>query len=163
VKPITEVVRSIDPDLPMSRVTTLDRLLQTSLSRPRFNLLLISILAVLALLLTIVGIYSVVSYSVLQRAHEIAIRMAIGSDRRGVLTLILRQVLAYTGVGVGVGLVGAFLLTRLMSSLLFGVSATDLSVYAGVSLLLLAVSLAAAYIPARRAILIDPQAVLRSI
>ena len=163
VKPITQVVRSLDPDLPMSRVMTLESLLQTSLSRPRFNLLLISIMAVLALLLTIVGIYSVVSYSVLQRAHEIAIRMAIGSDRRGVLALIIRQVLTYTGIGVGVGLVGAFLLTRLMSSLLFGVSATDLSVFAGVSLLLLAVALAAAYIPARRAVLIDPQAVLRRV
>jgi len=115
-----------------------------------------------ALLLTVVGIYSVVSYSVLQRAHEIGIRMAIGSDRRGVLKLIIRQVLTYTGIGIGVGLVGALLLTRLMSSLLFGVSATDVSVFAGVSLLLVAVSVAAGYIPARRATLLDPQVVLRS-
>jgi predicted permease len=162
VKPVKRAVRTLDPDLPVARVATLESLLQASLARPRFNLLLISILAVLALLLTVVGIYSVVSYSVLQRAHEIGIRMAIGSDRRGVLTLIIRQVLTYTGIGIGVGLVGAVLLTRLMSRLLFGVSATDVSVFAGVSLLLMAVSAAAGYIPARRATRLDPVAVLRS-
>ncbi|HBL31157.1 MAG TPA: ABC transporter permease [Acidobacteria bacterium] len=160
-KPLRELVRNLDPDLPVARVATLENLLQASLSRPRFNLLLITILALLALVLTVVGIYSVISYSVLLRTREIAIRMAIGSDRGGVLKLIMRQVLTYTGFGVGAGLVGAVLLTRLMSSLLFEVKATNLPTFLGVSLLLLAIAAAAGYIPARRATLLDPQVVLR--
>lgn len=162
VAPLKDVVHKLDPDLPVARVATLENLLQSSLSRPRFNLLLITILAVLALLLTVVGIYSVVSYSVQLRSHEIAIRMAIGSGRGGVLMLIIRQVLTYAGMGIGVGLVGAVLLTRLMSHMLFNVSATDLPVFVGVSLLLVAVAAAAGYIPARRAALLDPQVILRS-
>jgi ABC-type antimicrobial peptide transport system permease subunit len=131
------------------------------MARRRFALVLLAGFAVLALLLTTVGVYGVVSYSVSRRTYEIGIRMALGAARQDVFKLVIGQGLAPTMIGVVVGLIGAFALTRLMSSLLFAVTATDPVTLVGVSLLLTGAALLACYIPARRATKIDPMVALR--
>jgi putative ABC transport system permease protein len=135
--------------------------LSASIARQRFSTLLLGVFAGVALVLAAVGIYGVMSYSMAQRTREIGIRMALGAQKRDVLKLAVGQGLKLVAVGVGLGLVGALALTRVMSSLLFGVSATDPATLVTISLILVAVALLASYIPARRASKLDPLIALR--
>jgi len=154
-------VRRLDPALPVSKVLTMRAITDRAISGPRFNMLMLSLFAGVALALAAVGIYGVISYTVSQRTHEIGIRMALGAQVRDVLRLVVGQGMALALAGIVVGLIGAFLLTRIVASLLYGVSATDPLVFAGVTLLLLLVALLACYLPARRALKIDPAITLR--
>jgi putative ABC transport system permease protein len=157
----TREIQAIDPDQPVSDVRTMQQLLASSVARARFNTLLLGLFAALALVLASVGIYGVMAYSVVQRTKEIGIRIALGAQSRDVLKMIVGHGMMLTLVGVGLGLTGALILTRLMSSLLFGVSTTDPLTFIGVSLLLSAVAFFACYIPARRATKVDPMIALR--
>ena len=154
-------VWSIDSGQPIADIKTMDQVLSSSVAQPRFNMALLGGFAMAALALAAVGIYGVISYSVTQRTREIGIRMALGAERRDIVGLIMRQGIALTVAGLAAGLAGAAALTRLMSSLLFEVSATDLPTFAGVSLLLSAVAMLACYVPARRAMKVDPMVALR--
>ena len=154
-------VWSLDNQIPLNRIQSMDELLQMSLAERRFNMLLLALFAGLALTLAAVGIYGVMSYSVSQRSHEIGIRMAIGADRRDVLTMVMGQGARLAAMGVTGGILGAFALTRLMGSLLFGVTPTDPATFAAVVLLMVAVILLACFVPARRATKVDPMVALR--
>jgi predicted permease len=159
--PVRNVALSLDKDLPVYEVKTLEQLVSNAVANPRLNLVLMGIFASVALILATVGIYGVMSYSVTQRTHEIGIRMALGAQSTDVLKMVLRQGVALTGVGVVAGLAGALLTTRLMSSLLFGVSATDPVTFAVIPLLIAGVALGASFVPARRATKVDPMVALR--
>jgi putative ABC transport system permease protein len=158
---IRKRVIGLDKDVFVSSVRPMDRLISSSLQDPRFNVLVIGIFAFLALLLASVGLYAVVAYSVVQQTREIGIRIALGAERRDVLNLIIKRGVSLAIVGLSIGLVCSFVLTRFISSLLFGVSPTDSAALLGVSLLLLSVAVIASYIPAKRATRIDPIAALR--
>lgn len=154
-------VLQLDQEQPISNVGTMEQLLADSVSRSRFTTLLLGLFAAIALVLATVGIYGVIAYMVTQRTQEIGMRMALGASPRDVLRLVLGQGTRLTLLGVAIGVVAAFLLTRLMASLLFGISATDPLTFAGVAILLIVVALAACYIPARRAMRVDPIVALR--
>jgi len=158
---VRRAVAEIDPREVVYGVETMDEVVSHSFSARRLSMILLSAFAVLALLLACVGIYGVISYLAGQRTHEIGIRMALGAQPRQVLRMILRQGLKLALLGVGIGIVAAFALTRLMASLLFGVSAYDPLTFAGVAILLLLVAWLACYIPARRATRVDPMVALR--
>ena len=158
---VRNAVAAIDPEQPVFDISTIDERLAASVAPRRFNLLLLTSFALLAMLLAGAGIYGVVSYSVVQRTHEVGIRMALGAQRRDVLKLIVAEGTVLLLMGIGVGLTGAFLLTRFLAALLYGVRPTDSATFAVVSLLLAAVALMACYIPARRAIRVDPVVALR--
>src|SRR6266478_1207591 len=161
VAAVRDVVHQVDPNLPLTRVMTMDGLLSDSVSPRRFSATLIGIFAALALLLAAVGIYGVMSYTVSQRTQEIGVRMALGAQVDHVRGMILGQTLKLTLLGVGIGLAGSFVVARLLASLLFGVGTYDPITLLGVALLLTAVALAASYIPARRAMRVDPIVALR--
>jgi putative ABC transport system permease protein len=154
-------IAAIDPEEPIYNVTTLDQTLSDSVSPRRFNMLMLGIFAGIALLLATVGIYGVMAFSVTQRTREIGIRMALGAERRDVLGLMARQALGVTLAGVAFGLGGAWGLTRFLANFLFGVEPTDLTTFVSVPLALIAVSMLACYIPARRAMKVDPTEALR--
>jgi putative ABC transport system permease protein len=154
-------IMAVDAELPVYDVRTMKQIVAESVSQRRFSMLLIGVFAAAALILAAIGLYGVVSYSVSQRTHEIGIRMALGAQASDVLKMILRQGMALTLAGLAVGLIAAFAVTRLMSTLLFGVSATDPPTFVSVSLLLIIIALLACYIPARRATKIDPMIALR--
>jgi len=159
---VREQIWALDRQQPLYNVRTVDQVLAQAIARPRFNMLLISILAGVALVLAAVGIYGVISYSVSQRIHEIGVRMALGASAADVLKLVVRQGMLLAGIGLGVGLIAAFALTRIMSTLLFAISATDPLTYFGLALLLGAIALLACYIPARRATKVNPVTALRA-
>jgi putative ABC transport system permease protein len=158
---VTRTVREIDKDLPIAEVATLDDILAREASTRRFNAVLISIFASLALVLAVTGVYGVLSYSVSQRTHEVGIRMALGAGRGDVLRLFIGQGMRLVFLGLVIGLGGAFALTRLMSSLLFGVSTTDIATFVFVGVGLTLVGVFACYLPARRATRVDPLVALR--
>jgi putative ABC transport system permease protein len=159
---VTRGVNEVLKDLPVSGVKTIEDRLAESFSRPRFQMLLLGAFAGLALLLATIGIYGVMAYSVTQRTHEIGIRMALGADAREVLGLILGHGLKLALIGVVLGLAGAFASTRLMVTLLYGVTPTDVATFAGVSTLLVLVAALASFVPAWRAAKTDPASTLRS-
>jgi len=153
-------IRALDQDLPIFHFATMEEIRGGSVAQRRFGMLVLGIFAGVALVLAVIGIYGTVSYVVGQRTREIGIRMALGAHRRDILTMTVGQGLLLTAAGVLAGLVGAVALTRYLGSLLFGVGATDPSIFAVVSVLLLVVGLLASYIPARRAASVDPIAAL---
>ncbi len=159
---IRNVVLSLDKEQPVANVVTLDQLLTVSVAQRRFSMLLLGVFAAAALLLASVGIYGVLSYAVTQRTNEIGIRMALGARSRDVVRLVVGQGMKLVGAGVGLGLAGALLLTRLMTALLFEVSATDPVTFVSITLLLACVATLACWIPARRAAKLDPMVALRS-
>ena len=161
VAAVRDQVRAIDPNQPVSSISTMDQLLWRSSAQRRFNFALMGIFAVLALTLAIVGIYGVMSYVVTQGTRELGIRMALGAQPRDVIKLILGKGAILSLLGVGIGVTGALALTRLMSSLLFGVSPTDPVTFITVAVILIGIALAACYIPARRATKVDPLEALR--
>jgi predicted permease len=158
---IKAAVQAVDKDQPIHNAKTLDAIIANSTSQRRFNLLLLAVFAAVALILAAVGIYGVMSYSVTRRTHEIGIRMALGATPRDVLGMIVGQGLALASVGVGVGVAAAYGVTRVLESLLYGVSPTDPLTFAATALLLASVAVAASFIPARRATRVDPMVALR--
>jgi putative ABC transport system permease protein len=154
-------ITALDATLPLSEIRSMEQLVARSVAPQRFNMLLIGLFAGLGVLLAAVGVYGVMSYSVAQRTNEIGIRMALGARSRDIVRMVLRQGLGMALIGVALGLVAAFALTRLMSSLLFGISPTDPLTFVAVALLLGGVALFASVIPARRAMKVDPMIALR--
>ena len=155
-------VQSVDGDVPASSIRSMTQYLSTSVAPRRFNMLLLVIFAVVALLLAVMGLYAVISYGVSQQTREIGIRMALGAQRRDVLSLVVGHAFKITVVGLAIGLLGAFAFTRIISSLLYGISATDISTFLFIPLLLAGIALLASYFPARRATKVDPMVALRS-
>jgi ABC-type antimicrobial peptide transport system permease subunit len=151
----------VNSNLPLASVRTMQEVYDKSLARTSFTLIMLAIAGAMALALGIIGIYGVMSYSVSQRRREFGIRLALGAQRGDVLQMILKQGMALALVGVGIGVGAAFGLTRLMSNLLFGVTAYDPLTFAGVSVVLVLIALLACYIPGRRALLVDPVIALR--
>ncbi len=158
---IRGAVRELDPNQPIYSVRTMDEIRAESVAPERLNLTLLSLFAGIALVLAIVGIYGVMSYSVTQRTHEIGIRMAVGARPLDVFKMILGHGMKLALIGVGIGLVGAFLLTRLMATMLFGVEPTDATTYSAISILLIGIALLACYLPGRRATKVEPTISLR--
>ena len=158
---INNAVRSVDPLLPIAKVRPMTDVVASSVASQRFVTTLMALFAGLAVVLAVVGLYGVLSYHVSQSTHEIGVRMALGAQTRDVLGLVVGQGIGFALIGVVAGLAGALGLTRLIGSMLFGVTATDPAVFAGVALLLLAVALLASYLPARRALRVDPIVALR--
>jgi len=154
-------IRMMDKEQPVSDVRTMKAWLGESTARSRFGALLLGLFAALALALASIGIYGVIAYSVTQRTHELGIRIALGAQKRDVLKLVLGEGLLMTGAGIAAGVVTAFMLVRVLTSLLYGVSATDPWTFASVVVVLAGVALLACYIPARRAMKVDPMTALR--
>jgi putative ABC transport system permease protein len=161
ISAVRNEVWSLDKDQPISNINTMEKLVYTSVAQPRFNMMLLAIFATVALILAAIGIYGVMSYSVSQRMNEIGIRIALGAQNSDILKLIVGHGMLHAAAGIAIGLMAAFALTRLMSSLLYGVSATDPIIYLLISLLLATVAFLASFIPARRAIKADPVVTLR--
>jgi putative ABC transport system permease protein len=155
------VVRELDPQIPVANLATMDEVLATSVARPRFITLLLAIFAAVALTLAAIGTYGVMAYAVAQRRQEIGIRMALGAQRSSVLAMVLQQGVGIALVGLVLGVAGSFALTRLLSSLLFNVSATDATAFVSAPLLLGLVAVFACFIPAQRATRTDPARVLK--
>ncbi|MDX6613047.1 MAG: putative transport system permease protein [Blastocatellia bacterium] len=153
-------IHQVDPDQPISNVRTMDQVLGEETASRRLGMTLLTIFAGLALLLATLGIYGVLAYFVVQHTQEIGVRMALGAQRRNILTLVLKKGMGLTLVGVAIGLGAAFTLTRLMASLLFGIGSTDPLTYAAIAVLLTFVALIACYVPARRATKVDPMTAL---
>jgi putative ABC transport system permease protein len=158
---LRNIVHEFDKDLFIPTLEPLEKRIGVTLAQPRFNMMLLGAFAGVALMLAAIGIYGVIAYTVAQRTKEIGIRMALGAQRIDMLTMILRQSFVVIGIGLVVGIFGALAVTRLMSSLLYGVSASDLSIYAIVTIVLSGAALIATYFPARRAMTVDPMVALR--
>jgi ABC-type antimicrobial peptide transport system permease subunit len=154
-------LRNLDPDLPMYYVRTMEQRVNESLARRRFSMMLLGVFASIALALATIGIYGLMAYVVNQGTRELGIRIALGASPRNILSLVVWQGMVLAFSGVAIGLAAAFLLARLIRSLLFGVEVTDPTTFAGISLLLAMITLLACYIPAQRAARIDPMISLR--
>jgi putative ABC transport system permease protein len=158
---VRQAATEVDKSAAVSDVKTMERIVDETITQPRFNLVLLGLFGGIALLLSAAGIYAVTAYSVTQRTHEFGIRMALGAQVGDVLRMIIRQGLLLILLGIAIGLLAAFALTRLLTTVLFGVSVTDPLTFLGISLLLTSVALLACYIPARRATKVDPLVALR--
>ena len=158
---LQSVVQAIDPERPTTGVRTMDQWMARSLQGRRAPATLLALFGAVAVGLSAIGIYGVLAFGVAQRVREFGIRQALGAEPRAILSLVLSQGLRTVGLGLGVGLLGAVVMTRYLQSLLFGVGPYDLTVFVGVTALLLAVALGACYVPARRATRIDPTTALR--
>jgi len=154
-------VKTIDKDQPVSNIRTMEQIVSNSVADRRFSMLLLGVFAAVALILAAVGIYGVMAYSVSQRTHEIGIRLALGATARDVLRLVVGQGMLLAIVGVIIGLAASFGVTRWISTMLFGVSTTDVAIFSAIPLLLAAVALVACLVPARRATKVDPIVALR--
>jgi putative ABC transport system permease protein len=159
---IAAAVHAVDPQIALAEPKTLEQIRDESLSDERFTLILFGSFAVVALFLATLGIYGVVAFSVAQRSHEIAVRMALGATRNRVVALMVREAAVLAAIGMALGLVGAYFVGRAMQSMLFGVRALDLSAFGSVGLILLGAALLACYLPARRVASIEPMRVLRT-
>jgi putative ABC transport system permease protein len=157
---IRSVIQSVDSSLPV-KFQPMGDLFSRSIANRRYNMFLLGTFAVVALILSMIGIYGVISYSVSQSTHEIGIRMALGAQQGNILRMVMGKGMLLTGTGLMIGIVGSFLLTRVMTSLLFGVSATDPMTFAAALAGLLFVTIFACYVPARRAMRVDPMIALR--
>ena len=158
---VRQAVGSVDKAQPVSDIRTMEKIVSDAVNQPRFNFALLGIFSAIALVLSAAGIYGVTAYTVSQRTHEIGIRMALGAQGRDVLKMILGQGLRLAIIGVAFGLLASFLLTRFLSSMLFGIGATDAWTFVGVALILTGVALGACFVPARRAAKTDPMIALR--
>jgi predicted permease len=163
VTPLRDAVQSLDPEQPISDVRTMDQWIGRSLETRRTPMLLLALFGAVAMVLSAIGIYGVLAFGVAQRVREFGIRQALGAGRREILSLVLTQGLRTAGVGVLLGLAASVALSRYLQSQLFGVGTRDLSVFGGVTALLLAVAVAACYVPARRATRVDPMVALRDV
>jgi putative ABC transport system permease protein len=159
--PLRDVIRAMDKEQPVYNIRPMTQLLTESLAQRRFNMVLQGGFALLALVLAGIGIYGVMSYSVAQRTREIGVRIALGAQSRDVLKMVLSHALVLTAIGLALGLVGAFALTRFLVTLLFEVKPTVMTTFATVSVVLGAVAITACLIPARRATKVDPMVALR--
>ena len=159
---VKQTVWSIDRNLPISDVQTMDRVVADATAQPRFEMLLLGVFAVIALVLAAVGIYGVISYSVSRRTREIGIRIALGASRTDVLRMVVRQAIVQALAGAAVGLAGALLVSRLMARMLYGVQPTDPITFGGVAIILVLAALFASCVPARRATRIEPMIALRN-
>ena len=160
-RPVRDAIHTVDKDLPLSNVKSMDDLLESSLGQRRLSMILLGAFSAIALLLASIGIYGVLAYSVTQRSRELGIRMALGAARGRVLRLVIGQGMALALVGIGIGLVGAFALTRLLGAQLYSIKPTDPVTFAGVSFLLAAIAFVATLVPALRATRVDPVVALR--
>lgn len=158
---IRNAMNQVDPDLPLAQLKTMDQVLSASVTDWRFRTILLALFGALAVFIAAIGIYGVISYSVAQRTHEIGVRIALGAARRDVVKLVVGQGRRLALWGIVIGLVGAWALTRFLTSLLFGVKPTDPLTFVGVCLALSAVAALASYLPARRATRVDPMVALR--
>jgi putative ABC transport system permease protein len=162
VPAIRQELRQIDPNQPIANVVPMEQLAAETTAQQKLSAIVLAVFAGAALLLAAVGLYGVVSYSVTQRTHEFGVRIALGASPTGVLAMVIRQGALVAAVGVAAGLAAAFVLTRYMSALLFGISALDPLTFSIVTLVLCAVAMVASYVPARRATRVDPAIALRS-
>ncbi len=158
---VQKQISAVDADQPVTSIQTVDELMDSSRAQPRFTMLLLGVFSLAALALAVIGIYGVLAYSVAQRRHEMAIRLALGAERGDILRLVVRQGLLLALVGIAVGLFAAFLMTRLMSNMLYDVSTRDLTTFAVAPLIFLGIALLASYMPARRATKLNPVEALR--
>jgi putative ABC transport system permease protein len=164
---VRAAVKEINPEQPVSSVQTMEQLVSKSIAKPRFSMMLLVLFAALALVLSIVGIYGITAYSVAQRTRELGLRMALGAQPGGILRMVMRQTGVLAAIGVVLGLIAAFALTKVLASFLSsqlfgGVEATDPLIFAAVAVALLVIALAAAFLPGRRATRVDPLVALRS-
>jgi putative ABC transport system permease protein len=161
VAAVRGIVRGLDRNQAVDNVASMREVMDEYVERPRFNLVLLGSFAALALVLAMVGVYGVVAYSVSQRTHEIGIRMALGAEKGKVLRMIVGHGATLAGAGIALGLAGSYAATRVLGSMLYGVTAHDAATFIAVPVVLLAVCLAASYVPARRAARVDPMVALR--
>jgi putative ABC transport system permease protein len=162
VKSIAAAVHSVDPEIALAQPRSMEEIRELVLSNDRFTLVLFVSFAAVALLLAALGVYGVMSFSVAQRSHEIALRMALGANRSRVVALIVREGLVLASIGLAVGLVGAYFVGRSMQSMLYEVGRLDVSVFASVAMLLLVAAITACFVPARRAASVEPMQALRA-
>jgi predicted permease len=159
---IVRAIHEVNPTVPLYDIRTMQDRMKDSLARQRFSTIMLGVFALFALILAVVGVYGVMSHLVTQGAHDIGVRMALGAQRRAIVGMVLRQGMELTGAGIVGGLIGAVVLTRVMASLLFGISTTDALTFSAVPVILAGIALLAGYLPARRATQVDPVVALRN-